>query len=88
MGTGFKRFGKGLFEGVTGIVVNPIKEGKKSGVKGVFKGIGTGLTGLVFKPAAGVIDLASSTMSGMEAAMGKSTHLFRTVQLASCQQLY
>eukprot|EP00041_Stephanoeca_diplocostata_P038677 m.1541609 g.1541609 ORF g.1541609 m.1541609 type:complete len:4012 (+) comp25251_c0_seq2:253-12288(+) len=70
VGTGFKRFGKGLFEGVTGVVVNPIKEGKKSGVKGVFKGIGTGITGLVFKPAAGVIDLASSTMSGVEAAMG------------------
>lgn len=77
---GATQFGRGLFEGVTGLVTQPIQGAKKGGIVGGLKGVGKGLTGLVFKPAAGAIDLVSSTMAGVEAeALGaKIQHRFRT----------
>lgn len=45
---------KGVFDGVTGIVVEPIKGGNSDGAVGVAKGIGRGLLGVVAKPIGGV----------------------------------
>lgn len=45
---------KGVFDGVTGIVVEPIKGGNQDGISGVAKGIGRGLLGVVAKPIGGV----------------------------------
>lgn len=45
---------KGVFDGVTGIVIEPIKGGKDDGFTGVAKGIGRGLLGVVAKPIGGV----------------------------------
>jgi vacuolar protein sorting-associated protein 13A/C len=42
---GAKELGMGIAEGIGGIVYQPIKGGKKEGVKGFFKGIGKGLVG-------------------------------------------
>jgi hypothetical protein len=64
---GVEHLGSGMFKGVTGIVTNPYKEGKKSGASGFMKGMGKGLVGAVVKPAAGVLDLASDVSSGIKA---------------------
>ena len=70
LGKGMKQFGKGLFDGVTGLVMQPIKEGKKGGFLGAMKGIGLGVVGLALKPVSGTLDLVSSSMAGVEAEMG------------------
>lgn len=41
----FKRFGKGLVSGVTGIVTQPIDSVKKEGIGGIFSGVVKGTTG-------------------------------------------
>lgn len=45
----------------------PLKGAKEDGVKGFFKGTVKGLVGLVTKPLAGVLDLASQTTAGVKA---------------------
>lgn len=71
---GVKQFGRGLFEGVTGLVTQPIKGAKKDGFLGALKGAGKGVFGLAFKPAAGAIDVISGTMAGLKAStLGTST---------------
>ena len=45
---------KGVFNGVTGIVTEPVKGGSKDGISGFAKGIGRGLIGVVAKPIGGV----------------------------------
>jgi len=62
---GAKRLGKGIFDGITGIFVQPIKGAKKGGAKGFFKGIGKGFLGVAVKPATGVLDFASMTTEGI-----------------------
>ncbi|XP_077862759.1 intermembrane lipid transfer protein VPS13A-like [Saccoglossus kowalevskii] len=66
---GLARGGKGLVmgfvEGVSGIVVQPVKGAKKEGAAGFFKGVGKGLVGVVAKPTGGVIDMASSAFDGI-----------------------
>nr|XP_018672980.1 vacuolar protein sorting-associated protein 13C-like [Ciona intestinalis] len=56
----------GLFSGVTGIVSKPIEGAKKGGASGFFKGVGKGLVGVVARPVSGVIDLASTTLEGVQ----------------------
>eukprot|EP01114_Cavostelium_apophysatum_P004048 TRINITY_DN1418_c0_g1_i1.p1 TRINITY_DN1418_c0_g1~~TRINITY_DN1418_c0_g1_i1.p1 ORF type:complete len:3212 (-),score=1062.70 TRINITY_DN1418_c0_g1_i1:26-9661(-) len=63
---GAKEFGKGLAEGIGGLVYQPIKGSKKEGVKGFFKGIGKGLVGVGVKPVVGAIDLVSKTTEGIK----------------------
>jgi hypothetical protein len=60
----------GLFKGVTGIVMDPLKGAKRDGVTGFAKGVGTGILGVVAKPVAGVIDLASDTLEGLASTPG------------------
>jgi vacuolar protein sorting-associated protein 13A/C len=50
---------RGAFDGVTGVVTQPIEGAKKNGMGGFVTGIGVGLVGLVVKPTAGVIDLVN-----------------------------
>ena len=55
---------KELKKGVTGIVLSPIEESKKSGVKGFFKGLGKGLIGLIVSPIAAVLRIVHSFVTG------------------------
>lgn len=48
-----KEFGYGLFDGISGLVTQPLKGAEKDGVGGLVKGVGKGIGGLVAKPAAG-----------------------------------
>lgn len=47
VGYGLKEFGQGLFKGLSGVVLQPIKGAKKEGLKGFGKGLGKGLLGFV-----------------------------------------
>jgi len=57
--------GNGIFEGVSGVFIEPVRHARKDGFVGFAKGVGKGLTGVVLKPVAGVIDLASKTTQGV-----------------------
>jgi vacuolar protein sorting-associated protein 13A/C len=70
VGKGAKQFGKGLFDGVTGVFMQPIKGAKKGGFIGGMKGFGKGMAGLVMKPVSGTVDLVSSSLAGVEAQLG------------------
>lgn len=59
MGNAFKAVGGGIFEGVTGIIMQPIKQGRRQGGIGVLKGIGQGIAGIFTKPVSGVVDFVS-----------------------------
>lgn len=48
-----KEFGLGLFDGITGLVTQPMKGAEKEGAAGLLKGFGKGIGGLILKPSAG-----------------------------------
>lgn len=48
-----KEFGMGLFDGISGLVTQPLKGAEKEGAGGLVKGVGKGIGGLITKPAAG-----------------------------------
>lgn len=48
-----KEFGLGFYDGVSGLVTQPIKGAMKEGGVGFVKGFGKGIGGLVLKPASG-----------------------------------
>uniref|UniRef100_A0ACB8E5K2 Vacuolar protein sorting-associated protein 13C n=1 Tax=Sphaerodactylus townsendi TaxID=933632 RepID=A0ACB8E5K2_9SAUR len=57
---------RGVFGGVTGIVMKPVEGAQKEGAAGFFKGIGKGLVGAVARPTGSIIDMASSTFQGIQ----------------------
>lgn len=48
-----KEFGYGLFDGISGLVTQPLRGAEKEGAGGLVKGFGKGIGGLITKPAAG-----------------------------------
>lgn len=66
VGQGAFEFSKGLFDGITGLVVQPIAGAQKEGAAGFFKGFGKGAAGLVVKPVVGALDLVQRTAEGIK----------------------
>lgn len=54
-----------VFNGVAGLVVQPVRGAKKQGVKGATLGVGKGILGLICKPIAGSIDMITHTVRGI-----------------------
>lgn len=77
---GGRRFAKGVWDGITGVVMQPVEGASRKGAKGFFAGIGRGIVGLVAKPVGGVLDLASGTM-GHIADLIKSTPMADRLRL-------
>jgi len=65
-GQGMFALGKGIFDGVTGIVVKPVQGVRKDGAKGFAKGLGQGIIGVAVKPVAGVFEAVSKTSEGIK----------------------
>ena len=63
---GVRQLGKGVLDGVTGVVRKPIRGARKDGLKGFVQGVGRGILGLPTKPIVGVLDLVSKTLRGIE----------------------
>mmetsp|Transcript_28861 Transcript_28861/g.26176 ORF Transcript_28861/g.26176 Transcript_28861/m.26176 type:complete len:274 (+) Transcript_28861:4021-4842(+) len=57
--------GKGIFNGLTGVIEKPIEGGMQGGFKGFMKGIYKGTKGLVIKPVTGVLDGVSKITEGV-----------------------
>lgn len=66
-----KEFGFGLYDGISGLVMQPIKGAEKEGVTGLVKGVGKGIGGIVTKPAAGFWGIPAYTMKGVHAQITK-----------------
>ena len=73
IGRGLLSFGRGIFDGISGLVTQPIKGSQQEGTAGFFKGVGRGFAGVVVKPVVGALDLASKTTEGIK----NTTELFQ-----------
>ncbi|EFA79339.1 vacuolar protein sorting-associated protein 13 family protein [Heterostelium album PN500] len=58
-------FGKGLFQGITGIVTKPVEGAKKDGIAGFAKGLVQGVVGVAVKPTTAFIDLTTKATEGI-----------------------
>lgn len=58
-----KELGLGLFDGIAGLVTQPLRGAEKEGAAGLVKGFGKGIGGLVAKPAAGTFDFTIIELS-------------------------
>lgn len=71
-----KEFGYGFYDGITGLVTQPINGARKEGAAGFIKGFGKGIGGVVFKPGAAIFGLPAYTMKGiykeLQLSMGSS----------------
>ncbi|KAG2527354.1 hypothetical protein JM16_003471 [Phytophthora kernoviae] len=62
---GSKELSLGVYEGVTGLVLNPMRGAQESGAVGFVRGTITGIIGLPVKPVAGIFDFASRATQGV-----------------------
>jgi hypothetical protein len=60
---GLVGIGTGLWDGLSGTVLKPIKGAQEGGFGGFFKGVGDGAIGAVTKPAAGVINAGQQAVN-------------------------
>jgi hypothetical protein len=63
----------GIFEGLAGLVLQPIDGAQKDGFWGGLRGMGKGLVGVVAKPVSGAVALASNTFKGIGNTAGYLT---------------
>ena len=66
--SGIKRLGAGVFDGVTGVISQPIKGLSNDGGSGFVSGVGKGISGLFLRPVVGVVDLITDTSEGIKNA--------------------
>ena len=60
-----KEFSFGIFDGITGVVTQPIRGAKQDGAVGALKGLGRGFSGLVLKSGAAMWGLPAYAMKGV-----------------------
>ncbi|KAI9047518.1 hypothetical protein LZ554_008234 [Drepanopeziza brunnea f. sp. 'monogermtubi'] len=66
-----KEFGYGLFDGITGLVTQPLKGAEKEGAVGLVKGMGKGIGGLILKPGAAIWGIPGYTFMGIHKEIRK-----------------
>jgi len=64
---GTRDLGRGVAQGLAGVVLDPLRGAEAEGAAGFVKGVGRGVAGLVAKPVAGVLDFAARTSEGLVA---------------------
>ncbi|THY82256.1 UDP-Glycosyltransferase/glycogen phosphorylase [Aureobasidium pullulans] len=69
-----KGFVFGLYDGISGLVTEPIRGARKEGALGALKGFGKGLGGIYWKPTAGVAGLLGYTMQGIYKSVYSAIH--------------
>ncbi|KAK6086145.1 glycosyltransferase family 28 domain-containing protein [Seiridium cupressi] len=62
-----KEFGLGVYDGISGLVTQPLRGAQKEGALGFLKGFGKGIGGVVLKPAAAFWSIPAYTMAGVHA---------------------
>jgi len=73
-----KEFGYGFYDGITGLITQPLAGAKKEGAAGFIKGAARGFGGLILKPGAGIWGLPGYTAKGIYAEISK--HFGSSVQ--------
>jgi len=63
---GAMALGRGVLDGITGIVLKPVEGVRRGGAIGLFKGIGQGVIGVAVKPVAGLLEATSKTAEGIK----------------------
>ena len=66
VGMGFKVLFSNIGKGIAGVITEPIKGYKKKKIKGLLIGGARGLSGLIIKPMAGILDAASKAAEGVK----------------------
>ncbi|CAG9335375.1 VPS13_3 [Blepharisma stoltei] len=66
IGLGFKTLFKNASYAITGIVIDPIVAYKKSKAKGILRGGFRGISGIIVKPVAGILDATSNAAEGIK----------------------
>lgn len=66
-----KEFGYGFYDGITGLLTQPLAGAKKEGAAGFIKGAAKGVGGLVLKPGAAIWGLPGYTAKGIYAEISK-----------------
>lgn len=64
-----KEFGLGMYDGISGLITQPLKGAQKEGGVGAIKGFGKGIGGIVLKPAAAFWSIPAYTMQGLNAEL-------------------
>ena len=60
-----KEFGYGFYDGISGLVTQPMRGAQKEGPAGFIKGIGKGIGGIALKPGAAIFGLPGYMMKGV-----------------------
>ncbi|CZT47110.1 related to sterol glucosyltransferase [Rhynchosporium secalis] len=66
-----KEFGYGMYDGITGLITQPMRGAEKEGAAGLFKGIGKGIGGLILKPGAAIWGIPGYTFMGIHREVRK-----------------
>lgn len=66
-----KEFGYGFYDGITGLVMQPLRGAEREGAAGLVKGIGKGIGGLILKPGAAIWGLPGYTFMGINKEIKK-----------------
>lgn len=93
MHSGLKAAGEefvfGIYDGVTGLVIQPYTGARDGGAIGFVKGVGMGLTGFVLKDLAAIFGPFGYTLKGVHKEMTKSrqpTHFIRKARIIQGQR--
>jgi hypothetical protein len=62
---GSKELAYGFYDGITGVVTQPIRGAKDKGAVGLFRGLIHGLGGFILKPGAGIFGLPAYALQGV-----------------------
>lgn len=81
-----EEFAYGVYDGVTGLVLQPYYGVKKDGVKGLVPGIGKGFFGFVLKDLAAIIGPIGYTLKGVHKEMVKSKQPTAFIRRARLKQ--
>ncbi|KAK6439366.1 hypothetical protein LTR95_004433 [Oleoguttula sp. CCFEE 5521] len=73
-----KEFGLGVYDGISGLVTQPVRGAQKEGAAGFLKGIGKGIGGVVLKTSAGGMAIPAYTMKGIYKEM--QSHFGSSIQ--------
>ncbi|GAB7364733.1 hypothetical protein MBLNU230_g5532t1 [Neophaeotheca triangularis] len=65
MKAGWKELGLGFYDGISGLVTQPMRGAQKEGAAGFIKGIGKGIGGVALKPGAAIFGLPAYHMKGV-----------------------
>lgn len=83
-----KELALGMYDGFTGLVMQPYRGAKEEGVKGALKGVGKGVGGVFFKTQAGLAGAIGFPMKGVhrEVRKGRDRRVLERVMVARRMQ--